>query len=346
MLGWPALLVTLPPDQCAHVSTDINYGQGFYYTFRAANATACCSACAAAQGYCQAWDWATDSHGCWLKDNADGDAPRSKRMSGTVRPASRNESAAYWQDKRDAVLRTIWDGGALPLNRSRPDAVEPTNVSGLTKLRWRTSSRLLDLDSYSFHHVKSTESLSHTAVVMAHGHFYANWNYTSNCFRATATCPWTPTCNLSCAFWDLNNVSTWLHADLGVDYFTIYMPLMWPNALPNGTAGVEHDAAGNHTGHEWFRPFAAQGDKLINHFIEPVVLCTNYALSLGYEDVVVMGLSGGGPTAYYVLLTTHYLLLTTYYSLLTTCYFNHGPLRRRVGRHAGRRPRHAHPLLG
>ena len=48
-------------------------------------------------------------------------------------------------------------------------------MSGLTKLRWRTSSRSLSLDAHAFHHVRSTRGRSRTAVVMAHGHFYANW---------------------------------------------------------------------------------------------------------------------------------------------------------------------------
>ena len=203
-------------------------------------------------------------------------------------------STAFWLGKRQAVVNTIWDDGQLPLNRTEPDGVEPTNVTGMTKLRWQISSKLLTLDAFSYHHVKSTKQRTKTAVIMAHGHAYTNWDYSRNCYRATSACPAGPICNLSCAWWDLNNVSTWLHEDLGLDYFTLYMPLMWPNALPNGTAGVEHDAAGNHTGHEWFRPFQAKGDHMLKFFIEPVILTINHALKLGYEEVALMGLSGGG----------------------------------------------------
>ena len=210
MLVWPATLATL----CPNITTDMNFGQGYYHVFHTANVSACCDACVSALGFCRAWDFATDSHGCWLKDNSNGGRSEGKRMSGKVEPPPRNESTAFWHDKRTAVLRTVWDDGSVPLSRSQPDAIEPTNVTGLTKLSWQTSSRLLNLTSFGFHHVISTRARSRTAVVMAHGHFYANWNYTSNCFRETPGCPATPTCNLSCAFWDLNNISTWLHQDL------------------------------------------------------------------------------------------------------------------------------------
>ena len=77
----------------------------------------------------------------------------------------------------------------------------------------------------------------------------------------------------------------------------LYMPLMSPNHLPPGEAGIEHDAWGNHTGHEWFRAFQAEGDKPIRYFVEPAVLTINYARALGYERVYMLGLSGGGWTS-------------------------------------------------
>eukprot|EP00662_Eupelagonemidae_sp_cell21_P028420 gene28420-4979_t len=39
-----------------------------------------------------------------------------------------------WLAKRESVIRTIWDDGQLPLNRTEPDAVEATNVTGLQLL--------------------------------------------------------------------------------------------------------------------------------------------------------------------------------------------------------------------
>lgn len=49
--------------------------------------------------------------------------------------------------------------------------------------------------------------------------------------------------------------------------------------------------------HEWFEQWELKGDFPLRFFIEPVILCVNYAVNvLGYKHVVLVGLSGGGWT--------------------------------------------------
>jgi pimeloyl-ACP methyl ester carboxylesterase len=66
----------------------------------------------------------------------------------------------------------------------------------------------------------------------------------------------------------------------------MYMPLLGPNQ--------QH---GYPTSHEWFTQWEKKGDRPIRYFIEPVILTINYALEeLGYDEVYLMGKSGGGWT--------------------------------------------------
>ena len=46
--------------------------------------------------------------------------------------------------------------------------------------------------------------------------------------------------------------------------------------------------------HWWFLQWELQGDTPLRYFLEPVVLTANYAESLGYEEINMAGLSGGG----------------------------------------------------
>eukprot|EP00662_Eupelagonemidae_sp_cell21_P020620 gene20620-19998_t len=128
-----------------------------------------------------------------------------------------------WLAKRESVIRTIWDDGQLPLNRTEPDAVEATNVTGLQLL--------------------TQGQLTRDLVIQHEGHLYTNWNYTSNCFRGNhAACynDTTEVCDLSCSYYDTMNTSKWMHDELGLDYMLMFMPLMSPNALPPGTPGRVH----------------------------------------------------------------------------------------------------------
>jgi hypothetical protein len=85
--------------------------------------------------------------------------------------------------------------------------------------------------------------------------------------------------------WDFYNVTTFIHDTLGCDYIMLYMPLLGYN-----------EQHGYPTSHEWFAQWEAKGDYTIRYFIEPVVLSINYAVTLGYETILMMGKSGGGWT--------------------------------------------------
>jgi len=46
--------------------------------------------------------------------------------------------------------------------------------------------------------------------------------------------------------------------------------------------------------HWWFLQWEDKGDHAMRYFIEPIVLTINYAKSVGYKDIFMAGLSGGG----------------------------------------------------
>ena len=75
---------------------------------------------------------------------------------------------------------------------------------------------------------------------------------------------------------------------LGYDVFEFFMPLY-------GCNGNTPYETSSH--HEWFEQWELKGDFPLRFFIEPVILCVNYAVNvLGYKHVVLVGLSGGGWT--------------------------------------------------
>jgi len=49
-------------------------------------------------------------------------------------------------------------------------------------------------------------------------------------------------------------------------------------------------------GHDWFEQWEKKGDFTMRYFIEPVQLVASYAKKLGYQHIVMVGLSGGGWT--------------------------------------------------
>jgi len=55
-----------------------------------------------------------------------------------------------------------------------------------------------------------------------------------------------------------------------MDYIMHYMPLLAFN-----------EQHGYPTDHQWFQQWESKGDRVIRYFVEPVVLSTNYAKSLG-----------------------------------------------------------------
>jgi hypothetical protein len=76
--------------------------------------------------------------------------------------------------------------------------------------------------------------------------------------------------------------------ELGYDVMELMMPLIGCNQAYQ---------YGNPKSHQWFAQFEAKGDHTMRYFIEPVVLAVNYAVNtLNYENIIMIGLSGGGWT--------------------------------------------------
>ena len=73
---------------------------------------------------------------------------------------------------------------------------------------------------------------------------------------------------------------------LGYDVFEMMMPLLGCNPVAGGS--TSHDRV--------FLPLEEKGDYTMRFFIEPVALAVGHAKRLGYEHIVMLGLSGGGWT--------------------------------------------------
>lgn len=69
--------------------------------------------------------------------------------------------------------------------------------------------------------------------------------------------------------------------------FEMMMPLIGCNQQPQ--YGSPHD-------HAWFQQWEDKGDYTMRFFILPVVYAVQYARTLGYKNIVMLGLSGGGWT--------------------------------------------------
>jgi hypothetical protein len=92
-------------------------------------------------------------------------------------------------------------------------------------------------------------------------------------------------CNVSGGDPDFDSTVDWLN-QLGYDVFNLHMPLYQVNQVQ----GVPCD-------HELFAKWEAEGVSVFRFFLEPVVRAINYATKeLGYKQIVMMGLSGGGWT--------------------------------------------------
>eukprot|EP00035_Acanthoeca_spectabilis_P007183 m.133454 g.133454 ORF g.133454 m.133454 type:complete len:444 (-) comp13837_c0_seq1:1123-2454(-) len=77
----------------------------------------------------------------------------------------------------------------------------------------------------------------------------------------------------------------WLN-ELGYDAMEFNMPLRGPNN--NGSIGT--------ISHSYFEPLEQAGHYPLRFFVEPVFLAINFAKSLGYKRIAMVGLSGGGWT--------------------------------------------------
>jgi hypothetical protein len=82
-----------------------------------------------------------------------------------------------------------------------------------------------------------------------------------------------------------DTVLGWVN-ELGYDAMEFSMPLRGPNN--NGKFGT--------MSHSWFEKWEKKGVHTMKFFVEPVILAINYAKTLGYKRIVMVGLSGGGWT--------------------------------------------------
>ena len=109
----------------------------------------------------------------------------------------------------------------------------------------------------------------------------------------------------------IDQTSDWLN-QVGYDVMVIQMPLHQCN----------YHAESNCL-HNWFGQFSEQGAKVFRFFFEPVVLTINYAQSLGYKQIMMMGLSGGGWTTTVMGAIDTRLRLTVPIAGSEPCHFNH-----------------------
>eukprot|EP00045_Choanoeca_perplexa_P013797 m.157887 g.157887 ORF g.157887 m.157887 type:complete len:955 (-) comp16458_c0_seq1:38-2902(-) len=90
--AWRYTLGSVYNRQCGVITKDYDIGQGGS-AITANSYGECCDACAKDTS-CVAWDWATDTHTCWLKDNMDGNVSKSNRYTGTIPPPAGTPPAA------------------------------------------------------------------------------------------------------------------------------------------------------------------------------------------------------------------------------------------------------------
>lgn len=183
-----------------------------------------------------------------------------------------------WITLRNRFALTVWPdmGGKLPSAHVPSSIVErPEGFEDLTLLTWNISCKHFSLNSSVYRSVRTVGRRTDTVIIHHHGH-------AKSCdkTRPDNTCTTNRT-NL----YDFYNLTDFYHRELGSDAFFMYMPLLGPNrqqGLPER--------------HKWFEQWQDKGTPTIKFFLEPVVLTISYALSLGYENVVMIGKSGGGWT--------------------------------------------------
>jgi hypothetical protein len=209
------------------------------------------------------------------------------RMSSAA--SSRVLPADFFLSKRASAVEAIWGWGAALPTRSQPDVGPlPTNVSGVTSIQWNLGKpgRKQHLMNSSVPDLVSTVSIvrkngengprASRAFLLHHGHSKLGAE------NDTPGATW----------YDYYNMSSFLSELADADVFIVSMPFYGINAVPE----VSED-------HTWLRQFEVPGHSpkenatnTLQFFMEPVVLSTNYAFALGYDEVHLTGKSGGGWT--------------------------------------------------
>ena len=135
------------------------------------------------------------------------------------------------------------------------------------------------------------QGISDTLIIFHHGH--------------------SEPCDLIPEHW-LDQAQDWLN-QLGYDVMGISMPLHQLNYHKESNCD-----------HSWFKQFEEQGVKTIGrYFLEPVVRTINYAKSIGYKRIIMMGLSGGGWTTTLMGAIDTRLQLSIPVAGSVPCDFNH-----------------------
>ncbi|CAE7378575.1 unnamed protein product [Symbiodinium natans] len=219
-------------------------------------------------------------------------------------------SAESWLEKRKKLISAIFDGNVSLPTKSNPDQIQKLQ-RGLYAIHW-------DLPGHGWHGLRSTVFVaplqkSTSAVLWHHGHHdcvcpdpstkkkpgskektrkygvrpgWAQGPCRKGCMGAKHTKIMASN-GTGYTWWDLDNVTRFFHS-LGHNVFILSMPLVGVNFSPGRST--------NWTDHWWFQTLESGGESTIRYFCEPVILTINYALSLGFKDVVLAGLSGGGWT--------------------------------------------------
>ena len=226
--------------------------------------------------------------------------------------------ASDWINCREAITKAVFGVKELPTRE--PDNVEvlsnyqmsgfpsPGNGSGLgnvswtnnmTKLTWSMKSKFLTLNATVFHTLSTTYR---APANYPPGPYPRNNSYgpgqpteTNTPFGIHPIAPQKIGDTILIYHNGHETASCTQNYDGVVDYFNRIgydvMELMMP--LYGCNQAFQY---GNPFNHWWFEKYEKKGDHTLRYFIEPVALSVNYAKKMGYKNIIMVGLSGGGWT--------------------------------------------------
>ncbi|CAK9117028.1 unnamed protein product [Durusdinium trenchii] len=206
-------------------------------------------------------------------------------------------STPGWKQAREELIAAVFGTRTLPM-RTQPDRLRAL-TEDLLEMTWDLSGSFQINSTVFYAPLKG----STRAVLWHQGHHDcvcpATGQFTGlSKIPGFQQAPCQPGCvgikhvkdvklRKSVKWWDLDNVTDFFHT-LGYSVFILSMPLVGVNFMSQRSS--------NWTDHWWFQKHEAKGDFTMRYFCEPVVLSINYALSLGFQEVHLAGLSGGAWT--------------------------------------------------
>ena len=207
-----------------------------------------------------------------------------------VQIACATPSAGYWLRRRADMIDTVFGlgPGVLP-ERRLPDLIDRNVVPGVDRLVWNLTASYHITSTVFYAPIRPGQS-SKKALLFHHGH--------TDCICRK---PPVRLCRPGCkskmpqgsqtqgpgyTWWDLYNVTRFFHS-LGRDLFIISMPHFGVNFIdvPGKSAAERHG---------WFQNLELKGERPLRYFLEPVIATTNFAQAMGYTELALAGLSGGG----------------------------------------------------